>query len=76
MTNSLSGVREEASILFAYGLLLMKQQDLQEARYILASQFVKGCFVNTLVHWHFSQLLRPLPFLSPMKKIMIIQNRI
>lgn len=40
MTNTLSGVREEASILFAYGLLLMKQQDLQEARYILASQFV------------------------------------
>ncbi|CAN8289174.1 unnamed protein product [Cochlearia groenlandica] len=31
MTNSLSGVREEASILFADGLLLMKQQDLQEA---------------------------------------------
>lgn len=42
MTNSLSGVREEASILFAYGLLLMKQQDLQEARYVLTSQFVKG----------------------------------
>ncbi|XP_010443042.1 PREDICTED: MAU2 chromatid cohesion factor homolog [Camelina sativa] len=36
MTNSLSGVREEASILFAYGLLLMKQQDLQEARNRLA----------------------------------------
>jgi MAternally-affected-uncoordination protein len=36
MTNSLSGVREEASILFAYGLLLMKQRDLQEARNRLA----------------------------------------
>ncbi|VVB10279.1 unnamed protein product [Arabis nemorensis] len=36
MTNTLSGVREEASILFAYGLLLMKQQDLQEARNRLA----------------------------------------
>jgi len=44
MTNSLSGVREEASILFAYGLLLMKQRDLQEARYVLVSQFVKGGF--------------------------------
>lgn len=41
MTNSLSGVREEASILFAYGLLLMKQQDLQEARYMLPSQSTK-----------------------------------
>lgn len=40
MTNSLSGVREEASILFAYGLLLMKQQDLQEARYMIPSQFI------------------------------------
>ncbi|CAA7058050.1 unnamed protein product [Microthlaspi erraticum] len=36
MTNSLSGVREEATILFAYGLLLMKQQDLPEARNRLA----------------------------------------
>ncbi|XVE91322.1 hypothetical protein DITRI_Ditri20bG0144300 [Diplodiscus trichospermus] len=34
--DSFVGVREEASILFAYGLLLMKQQDLQEARNRLA----------------------------------------
>ncbi|XP_021277744.1 uncharacterized protein LOC110411777 [Herrania umbratica] len=36
MKDSFVGVREEASILFAYGLLLMKQQDLQEARNRLA----------------------------------------
>lgn len=63
MTNSLSGVREEASILFAYGLLLMKQRDLQEARYVLVSQFIKGgLLLNILAHWFLSQLLRPLPF--------------
>lgn len=49
MTNSLSGVREEASILFAYGLLLMKQQDLQEARNRLA----KGL---QIAHTHMSNL--------------------
>ncbi|XP_022730009.1 sister chromatid cohesion protein SCC4 isoform X2 [Durio zibethinus] len=36
MKDSFAGLREEASILFAYGLLLMKQQDLQEARNRLA----------------------------------------
>ncbi|XVF71011.1 hypothetical protein PTKIN_Ptkin11bG0207400 [Pterospermum kingtungense] len=36
MKDSFIGLREEASILFAYGLLLMKQQDLQEARNRLA----------------------------------------
>ncbi|XVF33776.1 hypothetical protein REPUB_Repub18cG0000100 [Reevesia pubescens] len=36
MKDSFVGVREEASILFAYGLLLMKQQDLVEARNRLA----------------------------------------
>ncbi|XP_056850601.1 sister chromatid cohesion protein SCC4 isoform X1 [Raphanus sativus] len=49
ITNSLSGVREEASILFAYGLLLMKQQDLQEARNRLA----KGL---QIAHTHMSNL--------------------
>lgn len=32
--DSYVGVREKSCILFAYGLLLMKQHDLQEARYI------------------------------------------
>lgn len=32
MMDSFVGVREKTSCLFAYGLLLMKQQDLQEAR--------------------------------------------
>ncbi|KAF5751296.1 hypothetical protein HS088_TW02G00309 [Tripterygium wilfordii] len=36
MKDAFVGVREEASVLFAYGLLLMKQQDLQEARNRLA----------------------------------------
>lgn len=36
MKDSFVGGREEASILFAYGLLLMRQQDLQEARNRLA----------------------------------------
>ncbi|GAV58591.1 TPR_2 domain-containing protein/Cohesin_load domain-containing protein [Cephalotus follicularis] len=36
MKDSFVGVREEASALFAYGLLLMRQQDLQEARNKLA----------------------------------------
>ena len=30
--DSFVGVREKTGVLFAYGLLLMKQQDLQEAR--------------------------------------------
>jgi len=30
--DSFVGVREKANILFAYGILLMKQQDLQQAR--------------------------------------------
>ncbi|XP_062081664.1 sister chromatid cohesion protein SCC4 [Humulus lupulus] len=36
MMDSFVGVREKTSVLFAYGLLLMKQQDLQEARNRLA----------------------------------------
>lgn len=32
MMDSFVGVREKTSVLFAYGLLLMKQHDLQEAR--------------------------------------------
>lgn len=32
MMDSFVGVREKTTALFAYGLLLMKQQDLQEAR--------------------------------------------
>uniref|UniRef100_A0A0A0L4R7 Uncharacterized protein n=1 Tax=Cucumis sativus TaxID=3659 RepID=A0A0A0L4R7_CUCSA len=34
MMDSFVGVREKTSVLFAYGLLLMKQHDLQEARYL------------------------------------------
>ncbi|XP_008448423.1 sister chromatid cohesion protein SCC4 isoform X2 [Cucumis melo] len=36
MMDSFVGVREKTSVLFAYGLLLMKQHDLQEARNRLA----------------------------------------
>ncbi|KAM7257502.1 hypothetical protein ACFE04_013243 [Oxalis oulophora] len=36
MKDSVGGVREEASILFAYGLLLMRQQEIQDARNKLA----------------------------------------
>ncbi|XP_040993384.1 sister chromatid cohesion protein SCC4 [Juglans microcarpa x Juglans regia] len=36
MMDSFVGVREKTGVLFAYGLLLMKQQDLQEARNRLA----------------------------------------
>lgn len=32
MMESFVGVREKTGVLFAYGLLLMKQHDLQEAR--------------------------------------------
>lgn len=32
MKDTINGVREEASLHFAYGLLLMRQQDFQEAR--------------------------------------------
>lgn len=35
MKDSFLGVREEASHHFAYGLLLMRQQNFQEARYLL-----------------------------------------
>ncbi|GAB4824830.1 hypothetical protein Ancab_007700 [Ancistrocladus abbreviatus] len=37
MMDSFTGVREKTSVLFAYGLLLMKQQNLQEARIRLAT---------------------------------------
>lgn len=37
MMDSFVGVREKTSVLFAYGLLLMKQHNLQEARIRLAS---------------------------------------
>lgn len=36
MKDTINGVREEASLHFAYGLLLMRQQDFQEARNRLA----------------------------------------
>lgn len=45
MMDSFVGVREKTSALFAYGLLLMKQQDLQEARYIQV--FIIFC------DWHY-----------------------
>ncbi|KAL8087631.1 sister chromatid cohesion protein SCC4 [Apium graveolens] len=37
MVDSFVGVREKTSVLFAYGFLLMKQQNLQEARLRLAN---------------------------------------
>ncbi|XP_031738040.1 sister chromatid cohesion protein SCC4 isoform X4 [Cucumis sativus] len=38
MMDSFVGVREKTSVLFAYGLLLMKQHDLQEARRLLETK--------------------------------------
>ncbi|XP_009379056.2 sister chromatid cohesion protein SCC4 isoform X1 [Pyrus x bretschneideri] len=49
MMDSFVGVREKTSALFAYGLLLMKQQDLQEAR----NQLAKGL---QLTHTHLGNL--------------------
>ncbi|PQQ05975.1 uncharacterized protein Pyn_15748 [Prunus yedoensis var. nudiflora] len=49
MMDSFVGVREKTTALFAYGLLLMKQQDLQEARNRLA----KGL---QLTHTHLGNL--------------------
>lgn len=47
MKDSFVGVREQASVLFAYGLLLMRQDEYEEARYMLQNfstliQFVLG----------------------------------
>ncbi|KAL8094182.1 hypothetical protein AgCh_035885 [Apium graveolens] len=41
MVDSFVGVREKTSVLFAYGFLLMKQQNLQEARLRLANGLQK-----------------------------------
>lgn len=38
--DSFVGVREKTGVLFAYGLLLMKQQDLQESRLVLTFEII------------------------------------
>ncbi|KAF9591894.1 hypothetical protein IFM89_009502 [Coptis chinensis] len=41
IVDSFVGVREKTAILFAYGLLLMKQHNLQEARYVLLIKLIR-----------------------------------
>lgn len=42
MMDSFVGVREKTGVLFAYGLLLMKQHDLQESRQMFVA-LINAC---------------------------------